>query len=247
MKKTFRIIAALLLLCACRPETDTSNAQHSGGAAGDPYAQQREQMVKNQIEARGVEDRLVIDAMRKVHRHLFVPGHLTQAAYLDFPLPIGEGQTISQPYIVAFMTESLRLRGGEKVLEIGTGSGYQAAILAKIAKEVYTIEIIPSLGNQAEALLKQMGYENIQVKIGDGYRGWQEYAPYDAIIVTAAPPFIPQPLVDQLRPGGRMVIPVGESFQELILITKRRDGTVGKKSLLPVRFVPMTGEVQEKK
>ncbi|MBN1614611.1 MAG: protein-L-isoaspartate(D-aspartate) O-methyltransferase [Deltaproteobacteria bacterium] len=247
MEKIFRILIVLLLLCACRLDAETSNVQHSAGAPTDPYAQQREQMVRNQIEARGVRDRLVLDAMRKVHRHLFVPGHLTQAAYLDFPLPIGEGQTISQPYIVAFMTESLQLKGGEKALEIGTGSGYQAAVLAEIAKEVYTIEIIPSLGNRAKALLKAMGCENIHVRIGDGYRGWREHAPYDAIIVTAAPPSIPKPLVDQLKPGGRMVIPVGESFQELILITKGRDGAVGKKSLLPVRFVPMTGEVQEKK
>jgi len=247
MKSTLRILFLVLIVFACRPASDTASSQQGGDAFNDSYAQQRAQMVKSQIQARGVRDRLVVEAMRKVPRHLFVPAHLTQMAYLDFPLPIGEGQTISQPYIVAFMTESLQLKGGEKVLEIGTGSGYQAAVLAEIVQAVYTIEIIPSLGNQAEALLKKMGYENIQVKIGDGYRGWQEYAPYDAIIVTAAPKFIPQPLVDQLRTGGRMIIPVGESYQELILITRQEDGTVRKKSLLPVRFVPMTGEAQGEK
>jgi protein-L-isoaspartate(D-aspartate) O-methyltransferase len=247
MKNTLRILFLVLLLGACRPASETSSAQPNSNPANESVAQQREQMVRNQIQARGVRDRLVIDAMRKVPRHLFVPAHLMQQAYLDYPLPIGEGQTISQPYIVAFMTESLQLKGEGKVLEIGTGSGYQAAVLAEIVKAVYTVEIIPSLGNQADALLKKMGYENIQVKIGDGYRGWQEHAPYDAIIITAAPEYIPQPLVDQLRKGGRMIIPVGESYQELILITKQDEGTVRKKSLLPVRFVPMTGEAQEKK
>jgi protein-L-isoaspartate(D-aspartate) O-methyltransferase len=203
--------------------------------------------VKNQMQWRGIRDTLVLKAMQKVPRHFFVPDYLKDQAYVDSPLPIGEGQTISQPYIVAFMTEALKLKGGEKVLEIGTGSGYQAAVLAEIAKEVYTIEIIPSLGRRANELLKKLAYNNIHVNIGDGYRGLPEQAPYDAIMVTAAPGHIPQPLVDQLKKEGRMIIPVGDFYQELILITKKPDGNIKKQSVLPVRFVPMTGEAQKKK
>ena len=235
------------ILSACRPAEDAATLRQNEQSAQDPYAAKRYQMVKKQIRWRGVDDKLVLEAMKRVPRHEFVPKYLKDQAYVDSPLPIGQGQTISQPYIVAFMTEALQLKGGEKVLEIGTGSGYQAAVLAEIVKEVYTIEIVPELGRQAEKLLKKLGYSNIHVKIGDGYRGWQEHAPYDAVIVTAAPGHIPQPLVDQLKKGGRMIIPVGEFYQELILITKQADGTIKKKSILPVRFVPMTGEARKKK
>lgn len=209
------------------------------------YAKLREKMVRTQIEARGVKDKLVLKAMREVERHKFVPERKRRQAYNDHPLPIGQGQTISQPYIVAFMTELMQLKGGEKVLEIGTGSGYQAAVLAEIAKEVYTIEIVEDLGKNAEKLLKGLGYKNIHVKIGDGYRGWPDVAPFDAIIVTAAPDHIPKPLVEQLKVGGRLIIPVGKYYQELKVITKTPKGEEIK-SVLPVRFVPMTGEAEEK-
>lgn len=212
---------------------------------GNIYAEKRERMVKTQIEARGVRDKLVLDAMRKVPRHLFVPENLIDQAYSDGPLPIGEGQTISQPYIVALMTELLGLKGGEKILEIGTGSGYQAAILAEIAKEVYTIEIICSLAELSEERLKEMAYENITIRCADGYQGWKENAPFDGVIVTAAPDHIPQPLVDQLKVGGRLVIPVGDVFQELMVITKTETG-IKKMNAIPVRFVPMTGEAEKR-
>jgi len=181
----------------------------------DPdYYQLRQKMVNEQIIARGVRAESVIKAMQKVERHLFVPEQYRNFAYSDRPLPIGEGQTISQPYIVALMTELLDLKKSDKVLEIGTGSGYQAAILAEICDSVYTIEIIPSLGKQAQALLRELGYHNIHCKIGDGYLGWPEHAPYDGIIVTCAPSKIPQPLKEQLAEGGRMVIPVGATYTQ---------------------------------
>jgi len=235
-------LVALLLL----PAIQNCTAQQEN-SADDIYTRRRLKMVKKQIQARGIKDTLVLNAMKKVARQLFVPENLKEMAYWDRPLPIGENQTISQPYIVAFMTEKLGLKGKEKVLEIGTGSGYQAAILAEIAKEVYTIEIIPALGEKARQRLQKLGYKNIHVKIGDGYRGLPEQAPFDAIIVTAAPPFLPQPLIDQLKRGGRMIIPVGDSYQELVLITKEMDGSIKKKSVLPVIFVPMTGEVQKQR
>ncbi len=209
------------------------------------FKKQREEMVITQIESRGVKDSLVLQAMRKVPRHLFVFESLWNVAYTDGPLPIGEGQTISQPYIVALMTELLELKGGEKVLEIGTGSGYQAAVLAKIASEVYTIEIIRALADRAESTLNSMGYKNITVRCGDGYQGWEEHAPFDGVIVTAAPDHIPQPLVDQLKMGARLVIPVGDLFQELLVVTKTEKG-IKKQGVIPVRFVPMTGEAERK-
>lgn len=203
------------------------------------FKKARERMVKIQIEARGITDKKVLSAMRKVERHRFVPPEYQDQAYGDFPLPIGMGQTISQPYIVALMTEVLDLDSTKKVLEIGTGSGYQAAVLAEICDSVYTIEIIDILGKRAEKLLSIMGYTNIKVKIGDGYQGWKEYVPFDAIIVTCAPLQIPQPLKDQLIEGGKMVIPVGMRFaQELVLLTKIK-GKIRKTSIIPVRFVPM--------
>ena len=205
------------------------------------FKKDREMMVKGQIEARGITDSRVLEAMRKVERDKFVPPKVRAYSYADRPLPIGEGQTISQPFIVAIMTEVLNLKGGEKVLEIGTGSGYQAAILSELAKEVYTIEIVPSLGRQAEKLLKELNYTNVKVKIGDGFLGWPEFAPFDGIIVTCAPLQVPLPLIEQLKEGGRMVIPVGEAFQELKFLEKR-DGEIITRSIIPVRFVPMTGE-----
>gem|GEM_PF-912409 len=188
-------------------------------ARGDIYAVRRQKMVERQIKDRGIADKKVLETMAKVERHLFVPEGLREAAYEDTPLPIGDGQTISQPYIVAYMTEAARLGPSDRVLEIGTGSGYQAAVLAEIVKEVYTIEILKPLADSAGARLKELGYENIDLRRGDGYKGWPEQAPFDAIIVTAAPPEIPEDLVDQLKVGGRMVVPVGAFFQELYLIT----------------------------
>lgn len=201
----------------------------------------RAEMVARQIAGRDVADPRVLAAMRKVPRHRFVPADWAAAAYEDRPLPIGEGQTISQPYIVALMTELLALRGGERVLEIGTGSGYQAAVLAEVAGEVFSIEIVEPLARRAEATLAQLGYGAVHVRAGDGYRGWPEAAPFDAVIVTAAPDHIPQPLVDQLKVGGRLVLPVGEDWQELVVCTKTAAG-IERRSVIPVRFVPMTGE-----
>lgn len=198
----------------------------------------RQRMVELQIKQRGIKDKRLLEAMLKVERHRFVPVNLRHLAYEDGPLPIGEDQTISQPYIVALMTELLQLKGDERVLEIGTGSGYQAAILAELVKEVYTIEILPALAERAQKLLKELGYTNIKVRCGDGYLGWPEFAPFDAIIVTCAPPQVPKNLVDQLREGGRMVVPVGRIIQELQLIEKR-EGKVREKDIIPVAFVPM--------
>ncbi len=200
--------------------------------------QQRQTMVQQQIKARGVKDPAVLAAMLKVKRHLFVPENVRRSSYTDGPLPIGHQQTISQPFIVAYMTEVLRLKKEDRVLEIGTGSGYQAAILAEIVDEVYSIEIIEALATSAEKLLKKLGYTNVTVKAGDGYKGWPEHAPFDAIIVTAAPPKIPDALIEQLKIGGRMVVPVGTLFQELLLIEKTAEGIITQ-NLIPVRFVPM--------
>ena len=207
----------------------------------DIFKQKRESMVKDQIETRGVKDETVLKAMRTVNRHLFVPTQQIANAYEDRPLPIGYGQTISQPYIVAYMTEVIKPKSNFKVLEIGSGSGYQAAILAAIVKDVYTIEIVPQLGDSATQRLKRLGYKNIEVKKADGYNGWKEHAPYDAIIVTAAAEYIPPPLIRQLKDGGKMVIPVGSPFmtQMLILVEKKKDRTTTK-SMLPVSFVPLT-------
>ncbi len=205
------------------------------------FIQARQDMVETQIKHRGIKDERLLKAMLKVKRHLFVPVHLQNSAYSDQPLPIGEGQTISQPYIVAIMTELLNLDSDKKVLEIGTGSGYQAAILAELAKEVYTIEILKPLAEQSEKILKDLGYRNVTVKCGDGYLGWEEHAPFDAIIVTCAPPYIPQPLLNQLAEGGKMVIPVGSLWQELKLLEKI-NSNIKSRNIIPVRFVPMTGK-----
>jgi protein-L-isoaspartate(D-aspartate) O-methyltransferase len=221
----------------------TSFACDRDGDAAD-LTRAREEMVATQIATRGVADARTLAAMRKVPRHLFVPAAAEPQAYEDHPVPIGHGQTISQPYIVAFMTEALGLAGGETVLEVGTGCGYQAAVLAEIAKQVYTIEIVTPLAEEAAARLKRLGYANVEVRAGDGYQGWPEKAPFDAITVTAAAPRIPEPLKQQLRDGGRLIVPVGEEWQELVLVTRRGD-RFEERRVLPVRFVPMTGKVRE--
>jgi protein-L-isoaspartate(D-aspartate) O-methyltransferase len=236
------ILVSYLILSSCG---DSSKHNIKTNQTGNKYSQLRFEMVENQIKNRGVHDKLVLEAMQRVPRHEFVSPEYQQYAYRDHPLPIGEDQTISQPYIVAFMTEALSLKGTEKVLEIGTGSGYQTAILAEIVDLVYSIEIIPSLTERAAYILERLGYKNVNVRTGDGYRGWPELAPFDCIIVTAAPDHIPEPLIAQLKTGGRMIIPVGNFHQELILIEKEKSGKITKKSILPVRFVPMTGEAME--
>lgn len=210
------------------------------GPAAPDWAAQRQRMVEEQIRARGVTDPATLAAMLAVPRHEFVPEEERALSYRDYPLPIGYEQTISQPYIVAYMTEALRVTRGQRVLEIGTGSGYQAAVLAAIGVDVYSIEIVEPLGRRAAALLERLGYR-VQVRVGDGYRGWPEAAPFDGVIVTAAPPSIPKPLVDQLKEGGRMVVPVGRGVQELQVLVKT-GGTLVPKDTLPVRFVPMVGE-----
>uniref|UniRef100_A0A832LVG5 Protein-L-isoaspartate O-methyltransferase n=1 Tax=Caldimicrobium thiodismutans TaxID=1653476 RepID=A0A832LVG5_9BACT len=207
----------------------------------DIYRIARERMVESQIKARGIRDERVIKAMLKVPRHLFVDPALRDQAYGDFPLPIGERQTISQPYIVALMTEALELKGQERVLEIGTGSGYQTAILAELALWVYTIEKYPSLQEKAKNLLIKLGYKNISFKTGDGTLGWSEAAPFEAIIVTAASPQIPQPLIEQLAEGGRIVIPVGDEYSQMLIKGVKRGGVLHTKSLEPVRFVKLVG------
>lgn len=209
----------------------------------DAAAQRRERMVERQIRARGVTDARVLAAMAKVPRHLFVPEEVRAQAYEDYPLPIGARQTISQPYIVALMTSLLDLRGGERVLEIGTGSGYQAAVLAEIAGSVHTIEILEPLARTAQQTLSELGYRNVQFRVGDGWAGWPEAAPFDGILVTAAPEKVPQPLLDQLKVGGKLVIPVGAYVQDLLVLTKTATG-LERKNIIPVRFVPMTGEAQ---
>jgi protein-L-isoaspartate(D-aspartate) O-methyltransferase len=210
-------------------------------AQQDPYEQTRKLMVRQQIESRDIRSRPVLDAMRTVPRHRFVPANYQSEAYRDGPLPIGYGQTISQPYIVAYMTELIRPDSEFKVLEIGTGSGYQAAVLAEIVDSVYTIEIVEELGRAATDLLRDLNYDNVQVRIGDGYHGWEEAGPFDAIVVTAAADFIPPPLIKQLKEGGRMVIPVGSPFQvQQLKLVEKKNQQVRTENLLPVRFVPFT-------
>jgi protein-L-isoaspartate(D-aspartate) O-methyltransferase len=231
-------LALFLLLCCCGPAPEEVNAMEK------QYDALKEAMIQNQIVKRGVTDPAVVAALRKVPRHLFVPEEYRREAYEDYPLPIGEGQTISQPYIVALMTQMLEIKPGRKVLEIGTGSGYQAAVLAELGAEVYTIEILPSLAERARDRLLKLGYGKVHVLTGDGYRGYPAAAPFDAVIVTAAPEKIPQPLVDQLGPGGRLVVPIGKYSQELKLVRKTENGTTTE-DMLPVRFVPMVGEVEK--
>lgn len=214
----------------------------------DAYRAAREKMVSEQLAApaRGIENARVLEAMRRVPRHLFVPERLRDSAYEDHPLPIGHGQTISQPYVVAFMTEAVDVDPGEKVLEIGTGSGYQAAVLAELGAEVWSIEIVGALAESAKKSLEEAGYPGVHVRHGDGYQGWPEAAPFDMVVVTASPDHIPQPLIDQLRVGGKMIIPVGDSLrQELVFLEKTEEG-VERRKVLPVRFVPMTGEAEKR-
>jgi protein-L-isoaspartate(D-aspartate) O-methyltransferase len=229
---------ALAVWPGCRPLPDDRLGQASGAAGGRDAEAAR--MVDRQLRANGIADARVLAAMRKVPRHRFVPADQQAAAYADGPLPIGFGQTISQPYVVAFMTEVLALSPADVVLEIGTGSGYQAAVLGELAREVYTIEIVPELAERARATLAAGGYDHVHVRIGDGYRGWPERAPFAKIIVTAAPGEVPQALVDQLAVGGTMVLPVGprDGAQELRILKKTDRGVVSERSL-PVRFVPM--------
>lgn len=208
----------------------------------DPFAHLRQQMVEYQIARRGVADERVLDAMCKVPRHLFVPPEYTDEAYDDHPLPIGSGQTISQPYIVAFMTEQLALQGDENVLEVGTGSGYQAAVLAQLVRKVHTIERVPELANLAVERFKQLKINNIQVHIGDGSLGWPPAAPYQAILVTAAAPDAPQALLDQLALGGRLIVPVGERFHQNLELWRRDKDGLHYQNVLPVMFVPLMGE-----
>ena len=237
-------LPALLAGIAC-DRVPGGSAVKSTPSTSDTDAARRARMVETQIVARGVRDPRVLEAMRDVPRHLFVDASQRTAAYEDHPLPIAGHQTISQPYIVALMTELLDLQPGETVLEIGTGSGYQSAVLARLARQVYSIEIVPELAREAGERLQRLGYANVTVREGDGYRGWPEHAPFDGIIVTAAPERIPEPLLDQLAPNGRMVIPVGGFFQELKVFRKDANGKVTEKDVLPVRFVPMTGEIEK--
>jgi protein-L-isoaspartate(D-aspartate) O-methyltransferase len=211
------------------------------------FAAERQRMVQQQLMARGIREERVLAAMAKVPREEFVPADERAAAYTDNPLPIGYDQTISQPYIVAFMTEQLHPKPSDRVLEIGTGSGYQAAILAELVAEVYTIEIAEPLARKAEATLVRLGYKNVRMKVGDGYKGWPENAPFDAITVTCAPDRVPRPLTDQLKEGGRMIIPVGDRFAQELYLLEKKNGQLKESAVLPVRFVPMTGEAVKSK
>ena len=229
------LVFLLLLGTGCKPAE----------IAAREFAADRERMVKFQVAMRGVTNERVLTAMRKVPREQFVPEEMRARSYTDRPLPIGYDQTISQPYIVAFMTEKLELKRTDRVLEIGTGSGYQAAILGELAAEVYTIEIIEPLGKGAEETLKRLGYKNVHVKIGDGYKGWPEHAPYDAVIVTCAPNHVPRPLAEQVKDGGRIIIPVGAAGAQELYLLEKKDGKLRQRAVLPVRFVPMTGEASQ--
>lgn len=213
-------------------------------AAGDPFARARQRMVAEQLSSHGrdITNARVLAAMGKVRRHEFVPERLRSLAYEDCPLPIGHDQTISQPYVVAFMTEQLEPRPTDRVLEIGTGSGYQAAVLAELVAQVYTIEIIQDLARDAAADLKRLGYTNVLVRAGDGHKGWPEAAPFDAVIVTCAAEKVPQPLIDQLKEGGRMIIPVGSMWTQELILLRKSGATLERRAVLPVRFVPMTGQ-----
>jgi len=248
MKPRKEVVAgvAVVLTAAAVLLAGTSNGWFFRQPAGTDFEALREAMVRDQIVARGVRHEGVLQAMRTTPRHLFVPEGLRSSAYEDRPLPIGHGQTISQPYIVAYMTEILQPDGSGTVLEVGTGSGYQAAVLSPLYRKVYTIEIIPALAESARARLRDLGFGNVEVRTGDGYAGWPDKAPFDAVMVTAAAGHIPPPLIAQLKAKGRMVIPVGSpsAIQHIILVEKDQNGQVTTKSLLPVRFVPLTGERQ---
>jgi protein-L-isoaspartate(D-aspartate) O-methyltransferase len=239
------IAVPILMMLAILPREGHGQTNATPAGEEDHFAAERRRMVKEQLlsgTGYGITNARVLVAMSKVPRHEFVPAELRHRAYDDGPLPIGYGQTISQPYIVAFMTQQLNPQPTDRVLEIGTGSGYQAAVLAELVREVYTIEIVDPLAQRAKADLKRLGYTNIQVRAGDGYPGWPEAAPFDAIIVTCAPENVPQPLVDQLRVGGRMIIPVGPVWEQHLVLLRKQGGRLEKGTVLPVRFVPMTGK-----
>jgi protein-L-isoaspartate(D-aspartate) O-methyltransferase len=236
--RLLRLLVLLLGFVGCEPGSPIR--------AADP-AQARQAMVESQIAARGITNPRVLDAMRSVPRHEFVPASVRAEAYVDAPLPIGYQQTISQPYIVALMTEQLAPKPADRILEIGTGSGYQAAVLAKLAAEVYTIEIVEPLAKRAAADLARLDFNNVHVRAGDGYKGWPEKGPFDAVIVTCAPDHVPQPLVEQLKEGGRMLIPVGNYGDQRLYVLQKRGDKVEQRAILPVAFVPMTGEAMDKK
>lgn len=242
MKKLFYIF--LFLICSfysfCSPQNPQDPQEPQN------YEQQRKRMVKNDIEGRGIKDQRVLNAMLKIPRHLFVPERNRKFAYADHPLPIDAGQTISQPYVVALMTEAVELKSSDRVLEIGTGSGYQAAVLAEISKEVFSIEIKKALAESADKLLKKLKYKNVQVKHGDGYFGWKKFAPFDVIIITAATNKLPPPLVEQLKEGGRLILPLGKiNYYQTLTVFKKKKNKIKKEEIIPVRFVPMTGKARE--
>jgi len=244
----FRLFFILMLMtvsCSSAQQDQGKDTIHnsknmflSDDEANSQWRKEAKKMVRGQLISRGIVDQNVLQVMENTPRHLFIPENLRLEAYRDGPLPIGEGQTISQPFIVAIMTELLQLKGHEKVLEIGTGSGYQAAVLAQLVDTCYTIELVKKLADEASLHLKQVGYTNVVAKCDDGYKGWPEHAPFDRIIITAAPPEIPQTLVDQLKPDGIMVLPVGKYYQDLIVVTKMKTG-IKRERIIPVRFVPM--------
>lgn len=252
MRRRDGVLAAVFLLCtffsACLGGCSTSRfsviQKEPPASDAVEWTRLRERMVREQLQDRDIRDPRVLAAMLKVPRHEFVPAEYRASSYNDSALPLKLGQTISQPYIVAYMTQALSLSGTERVLEIGTGSGYQAAVLAEIVPEVYTVEILPELKEYASAVLDRLGYRNVRFRVGDGYMGWPEEAPFDCIIVTAAPETVPQPLLDQLKEGGRMIIPLGVMDQDLVLFEKKKSGVVSR-STIPVRFVPMTGKAQQ--
>jgi len=231
----YLLMSLFLLISLCGQNREARSQEMN-------YKQLRHQMVKEQIAARGINEKAVIKAMQRVERHLFVPNQFRHLAYSDSPLPIGFGQTISQPYIVGIMTQLLDINSKSKVLEIGTGSGYQAAILGEICKEVYSIEIVEGLALKAKSTIESLNYNNLELKWGDGYKGWEEHAPYDAIIVTCSPSKIPQPLIDQLGDDGSLVIPIGEKNVKSLVLLKKIDGELVRKDVIPVRFVPMIDE-----
>ncbi len=238
MSRQISVFATLLALCA---------GSLPGFAADDDYRDERTEMVEVAVVREGITNRAVIQALLEVPRHEFVPTSLHKEAYVDKALPIGYQQTISPPYIVAYMTESLDPKPTDRILEIGTGSGYQAAVLGEICKEVYSIEIVSQLGRAAGKRLEKLGYDNVHTKVGDGYKGWEEHSPFDGIIVTCSPESVPQPLVDQLREGGRMIVPLGERYQQVFYLFEKVDGRLKPTKLVPTLFVPMTGESEERR
>jgi protein-L-isoaspartate(D-aspartate) O-methyltransferase len=238
MRNILEFYSAVLLFILI-PGCNINNQHNLDDASAPPYYSERKQMVERQIMRRGIKDTQIIEAFLEVERHRFVPKGLIKYAYDDRPLPIGDGQTISQPYIVAYMTQVLKLSRTDKVLEIGTGSGYQAAILGELSDNVFTIEINKTLGTRADTLLKDLGYNNIRVKTGDGYKGWEEHAPYDAIIVTCSPSHVPEPLKEQLKEGGRMIIPVGEAYNQKLVYIRKINNELEQQNEFPVLFVPM--------